>query len=49
MELGEFYGRVGGRTEGPEEDRDSTERQPESANLDPWGLQETERSTKEQA
>ena len=37
MELRECYGRVRVRTEGPEEDRDSTGRPTESTNLDPWG------------
>ena len=48
-ELGKSCGRVGGRTEGPKEDRDSTERPIESNNLDPWGLPETEPPTKEGA
>ena len=46
MELGESYGRVGGRIEGPEEDRDSIGRPRESTNVDPWELTETEPSTK---
>ena len=45
---GGVCGRVGGRTEGPEEDRASKGRPPESTNLDPWGLPETELPTKEQ-
>ena len=44
MELGKSWGRVGGKTEGHEEDRDSTGRPTESTNLDPWGLPETERA-----
>ena len=47
MELWEFYGRAGGRIEGPEEDRDSTGRPTESTNLDLWGLPESESLTKE--
>ena len=43
----ESYGRAGGKIEEPEEDRKSTERPTELANLDPWELSETERSTKE--
>ena len=42
MELRKSYGRVGGRTEGPEKDRDSTGRPTESTILDLWGLPETE-------
>jgi hypothetical protein len=49
VKLREFYGRVGGRTERPEDDRDFTEKPTESTNLDPWGLPETESPTKEQA
>ena len=49
MELLESCGRVGGRIEEPEEDRDSTGRPTESTNLDLWGLPETEPLTKEQA
>ena len=49
MELWESYERVGRKIEGHEEDRDSTERPTESTDLDPWGLQETESQTKEQA
>ena len=37
MELGESYGRVGGRIEGPEQDRDSIGISTESSNLDSWG------------
>jgi hypothetical protein len=39
IELGDFYGRVGGRTEGPRGDKNSTGRPTESTNLDPWGSQ----------
>jgi hypothetical protein len=46
VELLESYGRVGGRIEGSEEDRDSTGRSTESTNLDPWELSENEPSTK---
>jgi hypothetical protein len=41
--------RVGGRIEGPKEDRDSTGRPTESTNLDPRGLLETEPPIKERA
>ena len=41
--------RVGGKTEGPEEDRVFTGKLTESTNLNPWGLPETEIATKEQA
>jgi hypothetical protein len=37
MELGNSYGRIGGKLAGPERDRDSTGTQTESTNLDPWG------------
>jgi hypothetical protein len=47
MELREFYGRIGGRIEGPREDNNSTGRPIMSTNLDPWGLSETEPSIKE--
>jgi hypothetical protein len=47
MELGESFGRVGGRIEGPKGDRDITGRPTEPANLDCWGLSETEPPTKE--
>jgi hypothetical protein len=47
MELWESYGRVGRKTEGPEEDMDSTETPTESTNLDHWELPETESPTKE--
>ena len=43
MELRESYGRIEGRIQGPEEDRNSTE----STNLDPWELSETEPPSKE--
>ena len=39
MELGDSYGRVGGRIMGPEGDRNSTGRSSESTNLDPLGYQ----------
>jgi hypothetical protein len=39
MDLGESYGRVGRKIEGPKEDRDSTERPTESTNLDPLSSQ----------
>jgi hypothetical protein len=39
MELGDAYGRTGGRTAGPEGDRNSTGRPTESTNLDPWDSQ----------
>lgn len=38
MELGESCGRVVGKIEGSEVDRDATKRQTKSVNLDPWGL-----------
>ena len=49
MALRKSCGRVGRKTEGPEEDRDSTERRTKSTNLDPWGLPEIEPPTKEPA
>ena len=49
MELEESCGRVGGRTKGPEEHRNATERPTKSTNLDPRGLPETDPLTKEQA
>jgi hypothetical protein len=45
-ELGESYGRVGGRISGPEGDRNSTGRPTMSTNLDPWEVPETEPPTK---
>ena len=36
MELGNSYGRIGGRTMGPEGDRNSTRRPTELTNLDIW-------------
>ena len=36
LEFGDSYERVGERTEGSEEDRNSTERLTESTNLGPW-------------
>jgi hypothetical protein len=47
MELRESFRRVGKRIEGPE-DEDSTGRQTESTNLDPWRPPETGPPTKEQ-
>jgi hypothetical protein len=47
MELQESFRRVGRKTEGPEEDRDSTGRPRESTSLDPWWLSETEPPAKE--
>lgn len=47
MEIGNCYGRVGRKIEGPEEDRYSTERPTDSTNLDHWVLSETEPPTKE--
>jgi len=49
MEFKQAYGRFGGRTEGPEEDRDSTGRPTGSINLYSWELPDTKPSTKEQA
>jgi len=39
MDLRESCGRLGGRIEQPEEDRDSTRRPRKSSNLDLWGFQ----------
>ena len=39
MELGDSYGRIGGRIVGPEGDTNSTGIPTESTNLDPWGSQ----------
>jgi hypothetical protein len=47
MDLRESYGRVGRRTEGHEEDRESTEKPTESTNLDSWGFPVPESPTKE--
>jgi hypothetical protein len=47
MELGESYGRVRGRIERTEGNRNSTRRPTVSSNLDPWGLSETEPPTKQ--
>jgi hypothetical protein len=47
MELGESYGRVGRKIEGPKEDRDFKGRTIESTGLDPWELLETESPTEE--
>ena len=47
MEVGDSYGRVGERTQGPKGDRNSTGRATESTNLDSWGLPETEPPIKE--
>jgi hypothetical protein len=46
MDLGRSYGRVGRKVEVSKEEEDSTGRPTESTNLDPWGLQETESTTK---
>jgi hypothetical protein len=47
MELGDSYGGLGGRIEGPEGKENSTGRlTTESINLDPWGLSETDQQTK---
>ena len=37
VELGDAYGRIGGRIMGPGGDRNSTGRPTKSTNLDPWG------------
>jgi hypothetical protein len=37
MELGNSYGRIGGRIAGYEGDRNYTVRSTESTTLDPWG------------
>ena len=42
MDLGDSYGRVGGRIEGPEGDRNFTGRPTKSINLVFWQLSETE-------
>ena len=47
MNIGDSYGRVSGRVEGPEDDRNSTAKPIESNNLDSWQLSETEPPTKE--
>jgi hypothetical protein len=39
MELGDSYGRLGGRIVGPEGDRNSTGKPTESTNQGPWGSQ----------
>jgi hypothetical protein len=36
MELGDSYGRIGGKIAGSKGDRNSTRRPTESTNLDPW-------------
>lgn len=46
-EVGDSFGRIGGRFKGPEGDRNSTRRPIETTNLDPWQLSETESPTKE--
>jgi hypothetical protein len=46
MELGDSYGRTGGRTAVSEGDRNSTEDQ-QSTNLDPWGSQRLNHQPKE--
>jgi hypothetical protein len=47
MELGDSYGRIGGRIVGPEGDRNSTGRPTESTNLDTLGFSEYEPPNKE--
>jgi hypothetical protein len=47
MELGDSYGRIGGRIVGPERDRNSTGRLTELTNMDPWRPSEIKSSTKE--
>ena len=47
--MGTLVGRVGGRIEEPEEDRDLIGRSTESTNPDLWGLPATEPPTKVQA
>jgi hypothetical protein len=42
VEVGDSYGRVGGRTEGPERDGNSIGRPTDSTKLTPWELSETE-------
>jgi len=39
MQLGDSYGRIGGRIAGPDGDRNSTRRPTKSSNLDPWSSQ----------
>ena len=39
MELGDSYGRIGGRIVGPKVDRNSAGRPAESTNLNAWGSQ----------
>jgi hypothetical protein len=39
MELGDSYGRIGGRITGPEGVRNSTGKPTESTNLHPWDSQ----------
>ena len=39
MELGDSYGRIGGKIVGLERDRNFTGRPKESIHLDPWGSQ----------
>jgi hypothetical protein len=46
MELGDFYGRIGGRIFSPYGDRNSTGRPTESTNLDPWNSQRLNHQTK---
>lgn len=46
MELRKCCGRVAGKIEGPEENKDSMGRPMESTNLAPWEFSETEPGTK---
>jgi hypothetical protein len=45
MELRDSYGRIGGRIEGPEGNRNFTGRHTESTNLDPWDSQSLNHQT----
>jgi hypothetical protein len=47
MEVGNTYGTVRGRIEGPEVYGHTTGRLRESTNLDPWGISESEPQNKE--
>jgi hypothetical protein len=46
MEVGDFYGRAGGRIEGTEGDGSPIETSTGSTNKEPWELAETEPPTK---
>jgi hypothetical protein len=46
MEVGDSYGRIGGRISGTEVNRNFTGRPTESMNLDPWGSQSLEHQQK---